>query len=121
MSIEQMKDPDELEAKLENTIKFFTLTLAVDAEGHIKGAAAYDGHLLEGQTEAVAAVCHASARAISIAAPKLLATAELVATLAILLTDTEEKLSDEGNSTNSTEPTATAFSGQLKQHGTVVH
>lgn len=100
---------------------FYTLTLAVNDAGQILGTGAYHGDVLAAEPITpveTAELCSDTAMLFSRAAPQLIAFAEQMGGLVEELTEIMEGV--EPDNTSPAKDTV-ATTGQLKQHGTVVH
>lgn len=119
-------DCAEADKELTGMREFFILRLAVDDAGEIHGTAHYHGDSLSVEPVTpleVALVCSTVADAVRGLLPQVLdavyLAAELSEQLEEIINRTEEN--HDSKTTSNPQSDATATSGQLKQHGTVVH
>lgn len=106
---------------------FFTLRLSVNAAGEILGDATYDFEAVEQAdpklAKRVSKLCYFTAKTLAETAPQVIDAAEeavgLVDTLHTMITEALETKESDDSSSKDTK--GVPLSGELKQHGTVIH
>lgn len=114
------------EKPLEGTV-FFTLRLSVNPAGEILGDAKYTFDTVEQAdpelAKQVRKLCYYTGKAMAEVAPRVIDAAEeavgLVNALHTMITEAMETKESDDSSSKDTK--GVALSGELKQHGTVVH